>query len=133
MAGPKVTDRNGNVLQKGDKVLVEMTVGDLPINAPAEREVVLTSEVEGAPPVTVYAAAVHVIKKDDYGRDTSSGAASSASTRAASRKTARTQVTVPGAPTNTDGTLNTTGATQNADGNWVYDDGTERRPDGSVV
>lgn len=124
MAPPRVTDRNGNVLAKGDKVLVEMTVGDIPLNAPAERELVLTSDVEGAPAVTVYAAAVHVIKKDDYGRDTSS------ETTDASGKVL---VTAPGAPKNKDGTLNTKGATENADGNWEYRDGTVRRPDGSVV
>lgn len=133
MAPPKVTDRNGNVLQKGDKVLVEMTVGDIPINAPSERELVLTSDVEGAPTVTVYAAAVHVIKKDDYGRDTSSETATDESRSASQTDTSKTRVTAPGAPKNRDGTLNTKGATQNDEGNWEYSDGTVRRPDGSVV
>src|SRR6266550_5753651 len=102
------TDRNGNPLQKGDIVLVEMTVGDIFINAPAEREILLTREEEGAPPMSVYASAVHVTKKDEQVRE------SAATSRVSAGKV---KVTAPGAPKHRDGTLNTDGATENSDGN----------------
>lgn len=135
MAPPTVTDRNGNVLAKGDKVVVEMTVGEILVNAPAERQILLTRDEEGAPPISVYSSAVHVIKKDDYtGRDEAAGEGSGEASESASTTTgAKVKVTVPGAPKRRDGTLNTDGATQNADGNWEYPDGTVRRPNGSVV
>lgn len=60
------TDRNGATLAKGDKVLVEMTIGDIYINTPAERELLLTRDEPGESPLRMPAAAVHVVKKDDY-------------------------------------------------------------------
>jgi hypothetical protein len=118
------TDRNGNPLQKGDIVLLEMVVGDIFINAPAEREVLLTREEEGAPSLSVYTSAVHISKKDEQEHEAAATASVSGG---------KVTVTAPGAPKNRDGTLNTKGATENSEGNWEYRDGTVRRPDGSVV
>ena len=118
------TDRNGNPLQKGDIVLVEMVVGDVFLNAPSDRELLLTREEEGVAPISLYTAAVHVTKKDEQTHE---------SAATVSVGGGKVKATAPGAPKNKDGTLNTKGATENADGNWEYHDGTVRRPDGSVV
>lgn len=135
MAALTVTDRNGNTLQKGDKVLVEMVVGDMFINPAPGREVLLTADSEGAPPISLYTSAVHITKKDDQSATQAAPAPGrTANLRGANARTAAgTRVTAPGAPKNPDGTLNTEGAQQTPEGFWEYPDGTIRRPDGSVV
>lgn len=100
------TDRNGETLKKGDLVTMEMVVSDVFINASADREVVLTADSPGAPPLTVYCAAVHLTKKEDQ---TPQGAA-----------TAPVTSKVPA------------GSTVNPDGSVPYPDGSVHEANGTL-